>query len=168
MGGRLTVTSQEGHGSTFSFIVPCRIPKKALCDETDNDLRYDKPLPEYETTTKHAIEDSKASYFQFRPRKLGSLFSSNGAASRSKLISISEIQSNSVTKTNSMHANHMSLTGKSTSTERTLKEDVSSINDFVNQCPARASNNISEKEEVHKEVVISILKNTLQLLITSQ
>lgn len=152
MGGRLTVKSQEHHGSTFSFIVPCRVPKKAPCDERDNDLLYDKPLPEYETTTKHTIEDNKASYFQFQPRTLGSLFSSNGAASRSKLISVSGIESNSITKTNSMHANHMLLTGKLTSMERTLREDVSTINDFVNQCPARGSNYISEKEKVHKEV----------------
>lgn len=151
MGGRLTVTSQEHRGSTFSFIVPCRVPKMAPCDETDNDLLYDMPPPEYETTKKHTIADNKASYFQFQPRTLGSLFSSNGAASRSKLISVSDIESNSITKTNSMHANNMFLTGKSTSMERTSNEDVSSINDFVNQCSAHGRNYFSGKEKVHKE-----------------
>lgn len=50
-----------------------------------------------------------------------------------------------------MHASHMFLTGKSTSTERTSNEDVSSINDFVNQCSAHGSNNFYGKEKVHKQ-----------------
>lgn len=151
MGGHLTVTSQEHHGSTFSFIIPCRVPKMAPCDETDNDPLYDMPLPQYENTMKHTVEDNKATYFQFQPRTLGSLFSSNGVASRSKLISVSDIKSNSISKKTSMHANHMFLTGKSTSTERTSNEDVSSINDFVNQCSAHGSNNFYGKEKVHKQ-----------------
>ncbi|KAJ6956961.1 hypothetical protein NC653_039009 [Populus alba x Populus x berolinensis] len=79
MGGRLTVSSKVKCGSTFTFVLPYKV--SSTCDSSDDpdDLSemvdHDAPL-----------EDETAGFFQFQPRTLGSLFSSNGSTRTQKLL----------------------------------------------------------------------------------
>lgn len=71
MGGRLTVTSKVNSGSTFTFILPYKV--SPICDSSDDP-------DELADMTDHEAshDDLTAGFFQFQPRTLGSLFSSNG------------------------------------------------------------------------------------------
>lgn len=79
MGGRLTVTSKVQCGSTFTFILPYQVsPIEAHSDDPDE-------LPD--TADQDSVtDDLTAGFFQFRPRTLGSLFSSNGSSRTQKLL----------------------------------------------------------------------------------
>ncbi|KAL4565033.1 hypothetical protein LXL04_029115 [Taraxacum kok-saghyz] len=71
MGGRLTVSSKEHCGSTFTFILPHKVPHSSeSSDETDEF----KDMDDNSSTE----DDDNCGFFQFKPRTLGSLFSSNG------------------------------------------------------------------------------------------
>lgn len=78
MGGRLTVSSRENVGSTFTFILPYKVSN--TCDSSDDadeisDISSDAPS-----------DDATESYFQFQPRTLGSLFKPNGTSRTPKLL----------------------------------------------------------------------------------
>lgn len=68
MGGRLTVTSKEHVGSTFTFILPYKV--STACDDSDD--------PDELSDVDDNDDDTTEGFFQFQPRTLGSLFSSNG------------------------------------------------------------------------------------------
>ncbi|KAK7283153.1 hypothetical protein RIF29_12474 [Crotalaria pallida] len=76
MGGSLTVSSREHHGSTFTFILPYKV--SIACDNSDelSDVENDAA----------AFDDTTEGFFQFQPRTLGSLFSSNGTSRTQKLL----------------------------------------------------------------------------------
>ncbi|OWM86856.1 hypothetical protein CDL15_Pgr015892 [Punica granatum] len=73
MGGRLTVSSKEHMGSTFTFSLPYKV--SPVCDNSDDS----DELPNV------AEDDITAGFFQFQPRALGSLFL-NGPAQVQKLL----------------------------------------------------------------------------------
>lgn len=81
MGGRLTVSSKEHHGSTFTFILPYKV--SIACDNSD----YSDELSDMEHNDA-ASDDTTEGFFQFQPRTLGSLFSSNGSSRNQKLLSL--------------------------------------------------------------------------------
>ncbi|KAG4953802.1 hypothetical protein JHK87_039396 [Glycine soja] len=68
MGGRLTVTSKEHVGSTFTFILPYKV--STACDDSDD--------PDELSDVDDNDDDTTEGFFQFQPRTLGSLFTSNG------------------------------------------------------------------------------------------
>ncbi|KAK7377144.1 hypothetical protein VNO80_02564 [Phaseolus coccineus] len=68
MGGRLTVSSKEHCGSTFTFILPYKV--STACDNSDD--------PDELSDVDDNDEDTTEGFFQFQPRTLGSLFSSKG------------------------------------------------------------------------------------------
>ncbi|KAK7383416.1 hypothetical protein VNO78_29095 [Psophocarpus tetragonolobus] len=68
MGGRLTVSSKEHCGSTFTFILPYKV--STACDNSDD--------PDELSDVDDNDDDTTEGFFQFQPRTLGSLFSSNG------------------------------------------------------------------------------------------
>nr|GEX93792.1 histidine kinase 5 [Tanacetum cinerariifolium] len=72
MGGRLTVTSKEHCGSTFTFVLPHKVP--ALSESSDETDEY-QDMDDDESME----DDATCGFFQFSPRTLGSLFSSNGS-----------------------------------------------------------------------------------------
>ncbi|XP_027356714.1 histidine kinase 5 [Abrus precatorius] len=79
MGGRLTVSSKEHHGSTFTFILPCKV--SIACDNSDDP----DELSDVENNDA-ACDGTIEGFFQFQPRTLGSLFSSNGTSRTQKLL----------------------------------------------------------------------------------
>ncbi|KAF8036936.1 hypothetical protein BT93_C2614 [Corymbia citriodora subsp. variegata] len=78
MGGRLTVSSREHVGSTFTFVLPYKV--SPICDNSDDsdDLVI---MANHDS----AVDDITDGFFQFQPRTLGSLFSSNGSSRAQKL-----------------------------------------------------------------------------------
>ncbi|KAF9615007.1 hypothetical protein IFM89_021561 [Coptis chinensis] len=80
MGGGLTVSSREHCGSTFTFLLPYKVSPKTEPDDLD----------EFSDTEEHEVasdannDDTTACFFHFRPRTLGSLFSSAGSSGTHK------------------------------------------------------------------------------------
>jgi CheY-like chemotaxis protein len=68
MGGHLTVSSQEHCGSTFTFVLPYKV---STTSDNSDEL---SDMADHNAATEEATER----FFQFQPRTLGSLFSSNG------------------------------------------------------------------------------------------
>lgn len=82
MGGHLTVSSKEHHGSTFTFVLPHKV--SPLCESSDeNDEMSD--MGSHDTSTDANEDDANSGFFQFQPRTLGSLFSSHGSGRAQKL-----------------------------------------------------------------------------------
>ncbi|MBA0622533.1 hypothetical protein Godav_008066 [Gossypium davidsonii] len=80
MGGRLTVSSQVHCGSTFTFILPYKVSLSCdHSDDVDDDL---SDMDDHGATD----DDATAGFFQFQPRTLGSLFSSNGSSRTQNLL----------------------------------------------------------------------------------
>ncbi|XVF89459.1 hypothetical protein PTKIN_Ptkin19aG0132000 [Pterospermum kingtungense] len=79
MGGCLTVSSRVNSGSTFTFILPCKV--SLACDHSD-DVDDLSDMADHDATN----DDVTTGFFQFQPRTLGSLFSSNGSSRTQKLI----------------------------------------------------------------------------------
>ncbi|XP_019176804.1 PREDICTED: histidine kinase 5 [Ipomoea nil] len=81
MGGHLTVSSKEHHGSTFTFVLPYKV--SPLCESSDeNDEMSD--MGSHDTSTDANEDDANSGFFQFQPRTLGSLFS-HGSGRAQKL-----------------------------------------------------------------------------------
>ncbi|KAG7941841.1 hypothetical protein I3843_16G067700 [Carya illinoinensis] len=74
MGGSLTVSSREHCGSTFTFVLPYRV--STTFDHSDDP----------DELSDMANHDTIESFFQFEPRTLGSLFSSNGSTNNQMLL----------------------------------------------------------------------------------
>ncbi|GKV03066.1 hypothetical protein SLEP1_g15434 [Rubroshorea leprosula] len=79
MGGRLTVSSRVHCGSTFTYILPY---KNSLPGDNSDDPDELSDVADHDA----AIDDSTAGFFQFHPRTLGSVFSSNGSSRIQKLM----------------------------------------------------------------------------------
>ncbi|ESW08913.1 hypothetical protein PHAVU_009G084900 [Phaseolus vulgaris] len=79
MGGRLTVSSKEHYGSTFTFILPYKV--SIACDNSDDQ----DELSDVENNDV-ASDDTIESFFQFQPCTLGSLFPSNGSSRTQMLL----------------------------------------------------------------------------------
>ncbi|XP_059454952.1 histidine kinase 5 [Corylus avellana] len=73
MGGHLTVSSQEHCGSTFTFVLPYKVSTASDHSDDPDEL---SDMADHNAATDEATER----FFQFQPRTLGSLFSSNGSS----------------------------------------------------------------------------------------
>ncbi|XP_024996878.1 histidine kinase 5 [Cynara cardunculus var. scolymus] len=71
MGGSLTVSSKEHCGSTFTFVLPHKVPH--ACESSDETDEF-RDMDDNASTE----DDVSCGFFQFKPRTLGSLFSANG------------------------------------------------------------------------------------------
>lgn len=79
MGGRLTVSSREHCGSTFTFVLPYKVSD--TCDNSDDPDEL-TDMADHDA----ASDDTTESFFQFKPRTLGSLFTPNGSSRSQKLL----------------------------------------------------------------------------------
>lgn len=80
MGGYLTVSSVEHHGSTFTFVLPYKV--SSISDRSDD-------IDELSDTEHQDVlgdDDLRSGVFVFQPRTLGSLFSSQTAGRIPKLL----------------------------------------------------------------------------------
>ncbi|XP_023535220.1 histidine kinase 5-like [Cucurbita pepo subsp. pepo] len=68
MGGHLTVSSRENHGSTFTFVLPYKVSTTCSPSDDSDDLSDD------ESTNDEMTEG----FFQFQPHSFSSLAASNG------------------------------------------------------------------------------------------
>jgi CheY-like chemotaxis protein len=73
MGGRLTVSSKEQNGSTFTFILPYKV--SIACDSSD----YSDEFSDMEHNVSASDDTTTEGFFQFQPPNLGHLVSSSGA-----------------------------------------------------------------------------------------
>lgn len=84
MGGYLTVSSVEHHGSTFTFVLPYKVSSISdSSDDTDelSDTEHQDVLGDDGND-----DDLRSGVFVFQPRTLGSLFSSQTAGRIPKLL----------------------------------------------------------------------------------
>ncbi|XP_052210719.1 probable histidine kinase 1 [Diospyros lotus] len=84
MGGHLTVSSREHHGSTFTFVLPYKV-SPTLENSDDPDELSD--LSDHDALASANDDDISSGFFQFKPRTLGSLFSSSGSSRGQNLLS---------------------------------------------------------------------------------
>ncbi|XP_012444156.1 histidine kinase 5 [Gossypium raimondii] len=123
MGGRLTVSSRVHCGSTFTFILPYKV--SLSCDHSDDS---DDP-DDLSDMDDHGDSDDDATngFFQFQPRTLGSLFSSNGSSRTQKLLAHNMGHVNSH-KINGFSENYCSFpTSNGQAKEMDLVEDACSV-----------------------------------------
>ncbi|KAI7997754.1 putative histidine kinase 1 [Camellia lanceoleosa] len=83
MGGHLTVSSQEHIGSTFTFVIAYKVSPE--CDNSD-DADELSDMDDHNAPVDANDDDTSSGFFQFQPRTLGSLFSSNGSSRAQKLL----------------------------------------------------------------------------------
>ncbi|KAL8195685.1 hypothetical protein R6Q57_025438 [Mikania cordata] len=70
IGGRLTVSSKVNYGSTFTFVLPHKVPQAYESSEETDEYQDNASIEEDD-------DDVNCGFFQFKARTLGSLFSSN-------------------------------------------------------------------------------------------
>lgn len=80
MGGQLTVSSIEHRGSTFTFVLPYKVSTSSEHSDDPDELT---DMADYDAASDDEVAES---YFQFQPRTLGSLLSSNGTGRTQKLL----------------------------------------------------------------------------------
>eukprot|EP00268_Persea_americana_P033653 TRINITY_DN33309_c0_g2_i1.p1 TRINITY_DN33309_c0_g2~~TRINITY_DN33309_c0_g2_i1.p1 ORF type:complete len:1044 (-),score=216.91 TRINITY_DN33309_c0_g2_i1:105-3161(-) len=126
MGGRLTVTSREHCGSTFTFLLPCKVsPQREHSDDSDKL----KDMADHEAVSDSSTDETNVGYFHFHRRAIGSLLSSGGCI-RAKNLSSSSHVYNPLYKLNLLSEESYSFPSNNcVSRESTLLEDACSIAD---------------------------------------
>ncbi|KAL3844313.1 hypothetical protein ACJIZ3_001716 [Penstemon smallii] len=82
MGGQLTVSSVENHGSTFTFILPYKV--SSISDSSDDQDEL-SDMENQDNLDDGDDDDLRSGVFLFPPRTLGSLFSSQSSGRIQKL-----------------------------------------------------------------------------------
>ncbi|CAL5439811.1 unnamed protein product [Camellia sinensis] len=82
MGGHLSVSSREHHGSTFTFILPYKVSPAADNSDDPDEL---SDMADHDAPDDANDDDTSFGFFQFQPRTLGSLFASSGPDRAKKL-----------------------------------------------------------------------------------
>lgn len=128
MGGHMTVSSKEHHGSTFTFILPYKV--SPVCDNSDDNEELSE-IDNHDTASEENDDDINSGFFQFQPRTLGSLFSSHSSGRGTKL-SANGFGFNTSNKSNGLPVNSYSFPSHSnTSKETGSVEDACSVADAV-------------------------------------
>ncbi|XP_049415700.1 histidine kinase 5 [Solanum stenotomum] len=131
MGGHMTVSSKEHHGSTFTFILPYKV--SPVCDSSDDNEELSE-MDNHDTSSEGNDDDINSGFFQFQPRTLGSLFSSHSSGRATKL-SPNGFGYNTLNKTNGFQVNsHSFPLDSNTSKETGSVEDACSVADAVETC----------------------------------
>ncbi|KAK4274513.1 hypothetical protein QN277_017721 [Acacia crassicarpa] len=142
MGGRLTVTSKEQCGSTFTFILPYKV--STICDHSDEPS-------DTEDDDDDASDGTAEGFFQFQPPSLGSPLSSHGSSWAQKLLP-QEIGCATSRKFNRFSENSNSISSNNVkSKEITSDEVASSITDGPDLSESACSS--SHSPEIQNENV---------------
>ncbi|KAK1370012.1 Sortase system response regulator [Heracleum sosnowskyi] len=75
MGGQLTVSSIEHHGSIFTFILPYKV--STICDSSDDPDEL-RDMIGHDAANDMNDDDTNYGFFKFEPRTLGPIFSASG------------------------------------------------------------------------------------------
>lgn len=75
MGGQLTVSSREHHGSIFTFILPYKV--STMCDSSDDPDEL-RDMIGHDAANDMNDDDTNSGFFKFEPRTLGPIFSASG------------------------------------------------------------------------------------------
>lgn len=150
MGGHLTVTSQEHRGSTFTFVLPCKVPlKRGHFDGPDEDSSFS----DTEVVSDMNPDETNGS-FLFKPRTLGTLFSSGGSMIRKTKM----FRSSKVDPLNSL--NGLSERSDSFSSNMSV-EDFCSISESTDSNDLESPQSKSE-QSTHKTEAVSRRDDTCQ------
>lgn len=84
MGGHLTVSSKEHHGSTFTFVLSYKV--SLVCDSSDDPDEL-SDMAGHEGIADAYEDDIHCGFFQFQPRTLGSLFALHNSGRNQKALS---------------------------------------------------------------------------------
>ncbi|KAK8487143.1 hypothetical protein V6N13_145068 [Hibiscus sabdariffa] len=145
MGGRLTVSSRVHCGSTFTFILPYKV--SLSCDNSDDpdDL---SDMDDHGATN----DDATASFFQFQPRTLGSLFSSNGSSRTQRLLphNVGYCCANSHKLNGFSETSYSFPTGNGRTKEMDLVEDACSVAEAV-EISSEPESSFSHSPDPHNE-----------------
>ncbi|KAL5973935.1 hypothetical protein ACLOJK_030594 [Asimina triloba] len=118
MGGHLTVTSQEHHGSTFTFALPCKVsPWENLSDDPEDGL---SSMADHEVVSNSNNDGSNIRHFQFHTHVLGS---SGGSLTRTKLLSTSIVPHIPLQKENILSEDTNSFSSESCALRRSASLD---------------------------------------------
>ncbi|KAF5956129.1 hypothetical protein HYC85_008985 [Camellia sinensis] len=82
MGGHLSVSRREHHGSTFTFILPYKVSPAADYSDDPDEL---SDMADHDASDDANDDDTSSEFFQFQPRTLGSIFVSSGPGRAKKL-----------------------------------------------------------------------------------
>lgn len=142
MGGQLTVTSREHRGSTFTFVLPCKVsPKREQSDDPEL-----SDMADQETVSDANIDDIHVGHFHFHPRTMGALFPSDGQMTRIESMSSGNIVCNPFHKLNGLSEGPNPFSSvKSSARQSASLEDACSISD--------AAGTLSEIENSVKEAI---------------
>lgn len=75
MGGQLTVSSREHHGSIFTFILPYKV--STMCDSSDDPDELQDMIG-HDAANDMNDDDTNSGFFKFQPKTLGPVFSASG------------------------------------------------------------------------------------------
>ncbi|CAL5383357.1 unnamed protein product [Camellia sinensis] len=82
MGGHLSVSRREHHGSTFTFILPYKVSPAADNSDDPDEL---SDMADHDALDDANDDDTSSEFFQFQPRTSGSIFVSSGPGRAKKL-----------------------------------------------------------------------------------
>ncbi|CAL5390246.1 unnamed protein product [Camellia sinensis] len=123
MGGHLSVSSREHHGSTFTFILPYKVSPAA---DNSNDPDELSDMVDHDAPDDANDDDTSFGFFQFQPRTLGSLFTSSGPGKAKKLSN--NIAFNALYKLNGLLEDSYSFLSSNIATKKvTSLEDACSV-----------------------------------------
>ena len=145
MGGRLTVTSKEHCGSTFTFVLPYKV---MLRREHSDDTDEDSSISNNEAIEDTSPDDTNGS-FLFKPRTLGTLFSSGGSMiGKTKTFCRNTLEPLNSLNDLSEESDSFSSNG-CISRETVSADDFSSVSDARNTCTDLESPQRNLKHHIH-------------------
>ncbi|PKA50615.1 Histidine kinase 5 [Apostasia shenzhenica] len=153
MGGHLTVTSQVNRGSTFTFLLPCKVPpKQNSCGDSDGDaLISDCEVPD------DTSSDELSGSFIFKPHSLSSGFSLCGSViHKSNLCSngslCTSIENSRITEGPRSYsyspAEAVSSNFDTSQVSRDKNDDLNEVESFIrgaDECHTNSGSNISQR-----------------------